>query len=415
MNASVTAAQLNEGSEWIQAQLEHIQEPESWHRSLSRNPVFIDQSDMTEMQAIIALTTEISTLPKYRKNVLNEYAWLKAAPQKAPGVLYGYDFHLSENGPRLIEINTNAGGLLFNNLLNTLQAPCCDLTRNWMRAPIPETQALKQTLIDMFRHEYATASHEPTANGTSLKRIAIVDEKPEQQFLYPEFRMFKELFEEHGIECDIVSPAELHYDGERIFSGKKTVDLIYNRLTDFYLASPELEHLRTAFLEQQVVLTPNPFHYAIAADKRILCQLSNKAFLTEMGLPLAEQEQLLKAIPETSLVTHSNAAGLWSRRKHLFFKPTRGYGSKASYSGAKLTRNTWEHIVESGDYIAQAYVPPSQRSFRHEREQKRFKVDIRNYVYQGEVIFVSSRLYRGQATNMRTAGGGFATVYSVPQ
>jgi hypothetical protein len=31
-------------------------------------------------------------------------------PQVPRGVFMGYDFHLTESGPKLIEINTNAGG-----------------------------------------------------------------------------------------------------------------------------------------------------------------------------------------------------------------------------------------------------------------------------------------------------------------
>jgi hypothetical protein len=38
------------------------------------------------------------------------------------------------------------------------------------------------------------------------------------------------------------------------------------------------------------------------------------------------------------------------------------------------------------------------------------KSDIRNYVYAGRVQLLAARLYRGQATNMRNPGGGFAPV-----
>jgi hypothetical protein len=38
------------------------------------------------------------------------------------------------------------------------------------------------------------------------------------------------------------------------------------------------------------------------------------------------------------------------------------------------------------------------------------KVDVRNYAYGGEVKMVAARLYEGQTTNFRTAGGGFAPV-----
>ena len=39
------------------------------------------------------------------------------------------------------------------------------------------------------------------------------------------------------------------------------------------------------------------------------------------------------------------------------------------------------------------------------------KVDLRNYVYDGEVVLIAARLYQGQTTNFRTPGGGFAPVF----
>jgi len=40
------------------------------------------------------------------------------------------------------------------------------------------------------------------------------------------------------------------------------------------------------------------------------------------------------------------------------------------------------------------------------------KLDVRNYVYDGRVQLVAACLYQGQATNFRTAGGGFAPVFT---
>ena len=41
------------------------------------------------------------------------------------GVFMSYDFHLGPEGPKLIEINTNAGGALINALLAKAQKACC--------------------------------------------------------------------------------------------------------------------------------------------------------------------------------------------------------------------------------------------------------------------------------------------------
>jgi hypothetical protein len=119
---------------------------------------------------------------------------------------------------------------------------------------------------------------------------------------------------------------------------------------------------------------------------------------------------LIDGIAATHMVDGAHADALWRERRQLFFKPAGGYGSKAAYRGDKLTRRVWSEILE-GDYVAQAYVPPSERGIRTGTAPFALKLDLRNYVYGGAVMFVAARLYQGQTTNFRTAQGGFATVF----
>ena len=102
----------------------------------------------------------------------------------------------------------------------------------------------------------------------------------------------------------------------------------------------------------------------------------------------------------------------WARRKQLFFKPAAGYGSKAAYRGDKLTKRVFEEIL-AGNYIAQALVPPSSRTLAVEGAPAEFKLDLRNYVYAGQVQLIAARVWQGQTTNFRTPGGGFAPVLAV--
>ena len=46
----------------------------------------------------------------------------------------GFDFHLSATGLQLIEINTSAGGLLFNVALARAQEVCCAAMDEALRA-----------------------------------------------------------------------------------------------------------------------------------------------------------------------------------------------------------------------------------------------------------------------------------------
>jgi hypothetical protein len=118
----------------------------------------------------------------------------------------------------------------------------------------------------------------------------------------------------------------------------------------------------------------------------------------------------MRGIPNTEVVTASAAERLWAERRRLFFKPAAGHGSRAAYRGEKLTRRVWGEIL-AGDYVAQELVPPSERRIGPGASMK---VDVRNYVYDGRVQLLAARLYQGQTTNMRTAGGGFAPVLTAP-
>src|SRR5690606_17193966 len=108
----------------------------------------------------------------------------------------------------------------------------------------------EQRLVDMFRREWRLAGH-----SRPLTTIAIVDEAPQQQYLYPEFLLFRELFERHGLEAVIADPSELECRDGRLWHGDLAIDVVYNRVTDFYLDQPSNAVLRQAWLEQSAVLT----------------------------------------------------------------------------------------------------------------------------------------------------------------
>jgi hypothetical protein len=59
-------------------------------------------------------------------------------------------------------------------------------------------------------------------------------------------------------------------------------------------------------------------------------------------------------------------------------------------------------------------VTPSQRQ-HPASESGALKVDVRAYAYDGRPQLIAARLYRGQTTNFRTAGGGFAPVFFVSE
>lgn len=368
----------------------------------SNTAVFISPEQLSAMRAIIRAVEDVVTLSAYQQHVLNQgYATALFNPGTS-GVFMGYDFHVSDEGPKIIEINTNAGGAFLNSTLVKAQSACC---RAGDSLPLIKDN-MDEHIITMFLHEWRLQRKE-----IPLHRIAIVDESPKQQFLYPEFKMAQRLFEQHGIEAVIAAPEELVFNGRRLFYKEMVIDLVYNRLTDFSLTEPLHQHLFDAYRAGSVVLTPNPRHHALYADKRNLVILSDELILEKFGAAQHDIDILKNGIPKTQLVTADNAAQLWQDRKYLFFKPAAGFGSRAAYRGDKITKRVWEEI-QQGQYVAQALIAPSERGIRIDGDEKTaLKMDIRAYVYEGDIQLLAARLYQGQTTNFRTEGGGFAPVY----
>ena len=381
---------------------------EMWHNLVTERcphlfadvPVFITAAQMRQMREVIDAVERVVWLP----------GWLgtKAAPLPRPlsrlrergetlGVFYGYDFHLNSDGAHLIEINTNAGGGFLNALLIDSQR----------ETGLPGTKAAEANLdhvfLEMFQNEWHLAR-----GDAPLNTVAIVDEQPESQYLYPEFLLAQRMFERAGISAYNVDPAALQARGDGIYLDGQKIDLVYNRLTDFSLQQHPI--LRQAYLEGSAVVTPSPAHYTRYADKRNLARLTDAEALRALGANEADIVTLQAGVPQTRQVEAADHDRWWQERKQWFFKPATGYGSKGSYSGAKLTRRVFEEIIQGG-YVAQRMAAPGERMVCAEgTEPQSLKYDVRCYVYDGQVQLVAARLYQGQTTNFRTPGGGFAPV-----
>ena len=394
-------------ADWVRTRCPHVFAPQ---------PVFVAPSQLARIREIAAAVDTIVALPGYRDAALRESPDVArqtgGGDQPGPrGVFLGFDFHLDDGMPQLIEINTNAGGAMLNAVLARAQRACCPA----MAGLVPtatSVDAFERAIVAMFHEEWRLAGgHRP------LRSVAIVDEDPQAQYLYPEFLLFQRLFERHGIRARITDPAALAVRDGRLWipaQGEDAgadfpVDLVYNRLTDFYLDDPRNAAVRTAFETACAAVTPNPRNYALHADKRRLVWLSDPLRLSELGVPPALGRLLAAHVPRTEPVGADNAERLWTERRHWFFKPVTGYGARAAYRGDKLTRRVWDEI-RAGRYIAQRFAAPAERVVAE--GEAALKFDLRAYAYHGTTQWVAARVYQGQTTNFRTPGGGFAAVYS---
>jgi hypothetical protein len=399
----------------------------------SNSVVFVASATVQAMAQAIGSIERVMALPAYQAHALASAPAIARQQHGPLGVFMGYDFHVdahagalgqSPGQPRLIEINTNAGGALLSAALARSQRACCQPMADGLGYNT-RLDALDQTWFAMFQNEWRLQR-----GDAPLRTVAIVDDTPETQYLAPEFALFRQLFQSRGVSAFIAAPGDLTWrDGklwlapgatksEAANGTKQAIDLVYNRLTDFDLSEASHAALHHAYEAGAVVLTPHPHAHALRANKRHLVSLSRGELLASWGVSQPDLQILDAAIPKTVLCAEQAAAGeeaaLWADRRHLFFKPVAGYGGKAAYRGDKLTKRAWQDVL-AGDFVAQTIAPPGLRVVDVDGVATSLKFDIRAYTYQGKIQLLTARTYNGQTTNFRTPGGGFSPVLVVPE
>jgi hypothetical protein len=369
----------------------------------SSTAVFVSGKVARTMAESVAAIESVIANPHYQAGVLARAPEIARIARGPLGVFMGYDFHLTPDGPRLIEINTNAGGALLNLALARAQQSCC-AEMDVAFQPQTVLDSVEQQLVAMFREEWRLQRGDAPV-GT----IALVDDDPENQYLAPEFELFRQMMLRHGLSAHVFDGRALAFRDSALYHGDTRIDMVYNRLTDFMLDEPAHAALRQAHERNAVVLTPHPNAHALHADKRNLIALSDAGILAQWGVPQAQTELLSAVVPRTLELTPANAEELWTARRQWFFKPFAGFAGKAAYRGEKLTRRVWDEISQGG-FIAQALVPPSERAITLDGNPSGLKFDLRAYSYAGRIQLLAARTYSGQTTNFRTPGGGFAPV-----
>jgi hypothetical protein len=373
--------------------------------------IALDLVQLVEIRRTVELLHGLSSSSGYRALVdadANEIARFDPGNR---GVFMGYDFHVTPEGPRLIEVNTNAGGALLNGLY-TLSL--CDPER---LACLCEDYLPVETIRDRILRSFVSEYEAVRGSGARPERIAIADDRPREQFLFPEFELFVELFREAGIEAEICDTSELvrGQGGEGLSAGGlelrgRRVDLVYLRDTDFLLSEPRSAHVRAAYLAKEVVVTPAPREHHLLANKRRLGVFSSPEVLARLGVAEDDARFLARIIPETRSLAELGKVRAWEERREWVFKPCAAYGSRAVYRGDKISRRKLDEIADDPSYLAQRRVEPGVIDVETIDGPRKMKFDVRAYVYRDEVLLLGARVYQGQVTNLRSAGGGFSGI-----
>jgi len=351
----------------------------------SEVPVHVSRTDFETMLDFSRTVFRLKDNPRYLAqlhDLLPEAAHIQAA---WPSVLMGFDFHLTETGPKLIEINNNAGGLYIGD-------------ERWLPQPdIAELDdTLAQRLIDMFHADWAT--------------IAIMDEDVTGQFMYPEMQAYAELFRQDGRRVMVISPEDLVLCDDGLICDGVRIDAIYNRHTDFYLEGEAVTHIRHAYENGQVIVNPHPRSYALIGDKTRMVDWWRSGLL-ESSVDQAAVEQIRAVTPETHKLSELDLEQAWAARKQWVFKPAARHGGKGVLLGKAMSRKRFS-ALDVAQTIVQRLVPASEVDVNgSDGEKSRMKFDMRLYMHGEKLIALAGRVWRGQVTNFRQPGSGWISIH----
>jgi hypothetical protein len=370
---------------------------ETWQNKNVISPYYIElpQSVIDSIIAAVKNIFRLSRQDLYRESVLRDQVDREIMPGPADNlsVLMSYDFHLEGDTPRLLEINTNASGYLVAEAMYRMHKK---------KNPFPRAiNSLKKSFINEFR---CLGLEEPP-------RIAIIDEEPRAQKMYPEFLCYKSLFENWGYTAGIHDYKKLSYKNGTLFAGRRAIDFIYNRYCDFTLSDPSSNELRHAYLKGICGFSPNPKEYILLADKRRLVSMSSEDWLESVATDDISIEAIRKVLlPTWRISDFSSVDEIWQKRKQLFFKPPQSYAGKGAYRGKSISRKVFSRVVRENSLIQQ-YAPAPKITFEKDKTSAEWKYDLRAYAYGGEVQLLVARIYQGQVTNFNRDYGGYCPVF----
>lgn len=182
-----------------------------------------------------------------------------------------------------------------------------------------------------------------------------------------EFKVFAELFAEHGIECSIYDVRDLSFDGETLVGNDgKRVDAIWRRsvTNDIIDHWEESQPLIEAVRAEKVALIGS-FAGHLVHDKQIFQVLFDPR--TVEFLDADEIAFLEQTVPMTTFLDdeHVNLAQIRENKESWIIKPTDNYGATDVYAGTYFDDESWNALIDrfansaSGEpFLVQRYITP---------------------------------------------------------
>jgi hypothetical protein len=347
-----------------------------------------------------------------------EARWVALDPGPPDVVLSRLDAFVTPEGPRFIEINSDApAGFGYSDRMARLFEKLPVFREFARRAPVsylPSDDGLVRAVAG-----------QRSSGGSGRPRIAIVDwaevkTRPDQEIL-------RDAFAARGFDCLLADPREMELAGGRLHAGGAPVDLVYRRAVLSELVEHEGEV--GAFLEacrQRLCPFVNSFRCRLSEDKAFFAILTDETFAHLMND--GERALVARALPWTRRVAERRTLKdereidlvpfIVQEREKLVLKPAHAYGGRSVFLGSETEPADWDRVVRAAleaPWVVQERVGIPEEPFPVLDEESGdltfvpLKVNANPFYVAGESVGAVTRASRSSVINVSAGGGSVPT------
>lgn len=283
---------------------------------------------------------------------------------------------------------------------------------------------MRQVLLDCYEEYLGRKPEKPPA-------IAIVDLKDLPTI--KEFELFRDHFNENGLQAVICTPEDLVFDGERLRCGDLEIDVVYKRLlvNEYLPIADEFPALLDAYRAGKVCMV-NSFCGKLVHKKAVFSVLTDERYSHLFNSE--ELDAISRHVPWTRnfrerKTKYSNSdvdLVEWTRANSskLVLKPNDDYGGHGIFIGWNSNPSEWDAAISAaladGDYLVQERVPTAKETFPMIKddagtwELTEQLVDLDPLLFKGKVGSAFTRLSSSELANV-TAGGGMVPTFIIEE
>lgn len=359
---------------------------------------------------------DVGRLCEFLGTPAGEARWVALDPGPPDVVLSRLDAFLTPDGPRFIEINSDApAGFGYSDRMARLFEALPVFQAFAARVPV-SYQASDDALVRAVVAQWRGAAGRP--------RIAIIDWAEVKTL--PDQEILREAFLARGFECVLADPRDTEISGGRLHAAGEPVDLVYRRavLSELVEREDEVRGFLEAY-EKELCPFVNTFRCRLSEDKAFFAILTDEAFATLMSDD--ERALLSRALPWTRRVAERRTLKdereidllpfILAERERLVLKPAHAYGGRSVFLGSETSPEDWETAARAAldsPWVVQERVTIPEEPFpvvddSGELTFVSLKVNANPFYVAGEEAGAVTRASRSSVINVSAGGGSVPT------